>query len=134
MYNDYFRYRVSIAQLIDRMSYECGNARRTHRRVYDLYIRPLLGIGRDSFHDYLRCPCDELTGYRQPAYIEIPIRIMVLLVDRFGTVPATDILKYLLRAIERAASLASENSVPDAYSFEACLKRVVNESMERMKK
>ena len=134
MYNDYFRYRVSIAQLIDRMSYECGNARRTHRRVYDLYIRPLLGIGRDSFHDYLRCPCDELTNYRPPAYIEIPIRIMVLLVDRFGTIPATDILKYLLHVIERAALLASESSAPDAGLFEECLKRVVNEGAERMKK
>ena len=134
MQTDYFRYRISIAQLIDRMSYECGNARRTHRRVYDLYIRPLIGIGRDSFHDYLRCPCDELAGHRQPAYIEIPIRIMVLLVDRFGTIPATDILKYLLRVTERAASLASESSAPDAGLFEECLKRVVNEETERMKK
>lgn len=53
---DYQKERISLAQTIDRIFFEPGNARRCHKWVYRHYGRYMLGVSYDTYLSYLHRP------------------------------------------------------------------------------
>lgn len=50
--------RIRLAQVIDRIYFEQGNARRCHKWVYGHYARHILGVSYDTYLTYLHRPAE----------------------------------------------------------------------------
>lgn len=56
--NDHQKVRIRLAQIIDGILFEPGNASRCHKWVYEHYARYVLGVSYDTYLNYLHRPSD----------------------------------------------------------------------------
>ncbi|WP_418982097.1 hypothetical protein [Alistipes sp.] len=55
---DHQKMRIRLAQVIDEILFEQGNASRCHKWVYERYARYVLGVSYDTYLSYLHQPTD----------------------------------------------------------------------------
>lgn len=88
------------------MFYEAGNSRRSDIRIYELLVRPLCGIGEDSFRDYRHYSPEKLDGYDLPEELK---SLLLLHVTVRKVLPGSQIGRYLKRlAVIPATAVESE--------------------------
>lgn len=67
---DHQQKRIRLAQIIDRIFFEPGNARRCHKWVYRQYARHFLGVSYDTYLIYLHQPTDAAIPHHIVAMFE----------------------------------------------------------------
>ncbi len=107
-----YLFRVIAAKRIDRLFYEHEEATRYHHRVYRLFILPILGIGTETFADYLRIPDGPLRRHPLPDYIDHSFRCSILLVKTLSADEAGRCLAAVHRALKIAVREMKAREAP----------------------
>lgn len=101
-----YMYRVFGVRLIDRLFRREGDPAYGYGRIYRLFVRPMYGVGEDTYLNYRKYPDEALAAYRPPAHVELSIWMSVTLVK---AMPPAEIERFaalfrrrFTRAVERA--------------------------------
>ena len=101
-----------MVKLIDRLFYERGNLRRTHKRGYELFIYPYFGIGTDTSRTYRNYPDELLSDVPASAHIESVLRLDVNVVKSMALPGAERFLQSLCRDVDAALDRIRRRNLP----------------------
>lgn len=94
--------RVVMVKMIDRLFYERGNSRRTHKRGYELFIYPHFGIGTDTYRAYRSYPDELLERVPRSRHLESSMRLDVNVVKNMPLSEAECFLEALCQDVDAA--------------------------------
>lgn len=104
--------RIVMVKMIDRLFYERGNSRRTHKRGYELFIYPYFGIGADTSRAYRNYPNELLEGVPRSVHLESMLQLDVHVVKNMSLPEAEEFLQMLCRDVEAAFDRIRRRNVP----------------------
>lgn len=91
--------RIVVVKTIDRLFFEKRNAKRCHKRAYELFIHPLYGLCEESNRNYLKQPDDLLQKFPLPDYLSYLIKLVICLVKNLPLPEVARILRWLYNRI-----------------------------------
>lgn len=125
--------RIALVKLIDRLFYQKYDSRRTHKRVYELFIRPLFGICEDTFRNYRKFPDERLTERDCLPHLKLILTIDVEVLKALPVKEAERFLSRLCDALKDASEQMKKESreLPTASLLRRCVVRALNEESAR---
>ncbi len=125
--DNYRRFRAVFVQTADRYFFEPGNLRRTHIQVYRLLIRPVTGIGPDTFRRDLHQRIVYPKYPKMPRHMELGVRAWTDILKYMSQGEAEEFLEFLCKTMEEAAKTHSPH-----FKCRNLLRRLRDE-LERMR-
>lgn len=114
--------RTVVVKTIDRLFYEKNNAKRSHKRAFELFTHPLYGLCEESNRNYLKKPNDLLQTFPLPEHLLYLLKLDVSLVKNLSLQEAAHVLRWACTQIETVMDRAKKEHVSlNAATLISCL-------------
>ncbi len=124
---------IALVKLIDKLFYQKHDSRRTHKRAYELIIRPLFGICEDTFRNYRKFPEERLTEDACLPHLKL---ILTIDVETLKALPMKEAERFLAMLCDTIADASKRmknkpRELPTASRLRRCMIRALAEESAR---